>query len=146
MHRLLGLLILILVSGCSGGKPPFLMVQFCLKDSSDADQFISLMKSISVSHEMTFIDRSSLSQKELKELKVSPNYRLIDISGSDRDGVGWGGGNFALSEYEIAIGFSEGTNPERARQFSEEVISMLGEKWHVHRLPPNKGATPMCEP
>lgn len=146
MHRLLGLLFLILISSCGGGRPPFLMVQLCLKDSSDMDQFMSLMKSISASNGMTFIDRSSLTRKELKELKVSPNYRIINISGDDGSGVGWSAGNFALSGHEIAIGFSEGANPERARQFSEEVINVLNQKWDVHRVPPNKGATPICKP
>lgn len=108
-------------------------------------EFIKRMKIISESNEMKFIDRSEVSQKELANLKVNPDYPLINISAKDKNRVGWGASNFSLSAYEVVIGFSEGSDPAYARIFAQKVINQLGTEWQVYKVPSGRGAMPICQ-
>ena len=102
------------------------------------------MKEISVAHGMKFTDRSTETNRELTTLKVKPNYEVINISAMRHDGVSWGAGNIGLSEFEVSIGFGQGSNPPAAHEFANSVIATLEQKWHVYRVPQNRGAFPRC--
>jgi hypothetical protein len=54
-------------------------------------------------------------------------------------------GNLGLPGYQVALGFSEGSNPSDAHRFAQMVVSKLEEHWHVEIVPdPAKsGALPM---
>lgn len=137
---------LILFSGCAG-KRPFLMVQLCLKNGQNVAKFTEMMKSISQSQHMEFTDGRVATQKDLIKRKVRLNYPLIYIGAYRKDGVGWEGGNLGLSAYEVALGFSEGSNPAGAHQFADLVVGELKRQWLVYVVPPSRGALPMksCE-
>lgn len=140
------ILVLGLLSGCVG-KRPFLMVQLCLGDEQNDAVFMGMMKSIAQSQHMEFIDGSAATQKDLIKLKVNPKYRLIYIGVKRSDGVGMEGGNLGLSAHEVALGFSEGSNPAEAHRFADMVVATLKQKWPVYVVPPGRGALPMksCE-
>jgi len=140
------LLLLSLFSGCTG-KHSFLMVQLCLRNEQNVAVFTEMMKSISQSQRMDFTDGGVITQKGLTKLKTSPNYPLIYVGANRKDGVGWEGGNLGLSAYEVALGFSEGSNPADARRFADLVISELNKRWSVYVVPTGRGALPMksCE-
>lgn len=124
-------------------QDPFLMVQLCLRDTSGVASFESMMRSISESQHMAYGDRSIESQKELTALHVSPNYKLINIAADRSDGVGWGAGNLGLSAYQVAIGFSAGSNPAAAHRFANIVVDRLKQRWHVYVVPAGHGALPL---
>jgi hypothetical protein len=136
------LFLLSLFSGCAG-KRPFLTVQLCLHNKQNVAVFTEMMKSISQSQHMEFTDGGVTTQKDLIKLKVSPNYSLIYMGANRKDGVGWEGGNLGLSAYEVALGFSEGSNPADAHRFSDLVISELKKRWPVYVVPLGHGALPM---
>jgi hypothetical protein len=119
------------------------MVQMCLGDEKGAALFMSTMKGIAQSQNMAFIDGSRKNQEDLVQLKVSPNYRLIDIGIERKDGVGLSAGNVGLSAYEVAIGFSEGSNPVEAHQFTDVTVGTLKQAWDVHVVPSGQGAFPL---
>jgi len=136
-------LILFALPSCVG-KGPFLQVQLCLHDQTSANLFIQMMKEISVAHGMKFTNRSTETNRELKTLNVKPNYEVMNVSGIRKDGVSWGAGNTGLSEFEVSIGFGEGSNPSAAHEFANAVTKALEQKWPIYRVHKNQGAFPRC--
>jgi hypothetical protein len=55
----------------------------------------------------------------------------VNIGAYDNDGVGFGGGNLGMPDYQVSIGFSEGDDPLRARALVRRVVAILGKRWHV---------------
>src|ERR1700683_5840765 len=55
-----------LLSGCSSGKPPALMVQLCLQNDQGVSDFQDIMQSVASSEHMKFIDVSADTQEKLK--------------------------------------------------------------------------------
>jgi len=137
--------IAILIFACGtasawAGEGPFRIVQLCLRNANDVALFERVMRAISESKHMEYEDRSAASQRELIALGMSPSYTLINISADRADGVGWGAGNLGLHAYQVAIGFSRGSNPTAAHQFADLVVKRLKQKWLVHVVPPGRGA------
>ena len=131
-----------MLSGC-GGQRPFLMVQICLGDDQNVVLFENTLMVIAQSQNMTYIDGSKDTQKKLVQMDVSPNFRVIDIAVDGKDGVGMGAGNQSLSAHEVAVGFSEGSNPAGAQQFAQLVVERLQQRWPVSTVPQGRGAFPM---
>lgn len=132
-----------MLSGCTARQDNFLTVQLCLHDEQNLVSFINIMKSTSQSQGMDYGDNSAETQKGLTKLGVSPNYQVINIAAENKNGVGWAAGNLGLSAYEVALGFSEGTNPAEAHRFADKVVATLKQKWPVYVVPPSRGALPM---
>ena len=143
LRLFLAALILFALPSCIG-KGPFQQVQLCLHDRASTDLFIQIMKEISLAHGMKFTDRSIETNRELTTLNVKPNYEVMNISGIGKDGVSWGAGNTGLSEFEVSIGFGEGSNPSGAHAFANAVIDALEQRWDIYRVPENQGAFPRC--
>ena len=132
-----------MLSGCTAHQDTFLTVQLCLHDEQNLVSFIHIMKSTSQSQGMDYGDRSAATQRELTTLNVNPNYKVINIAAENKDGVGWAAGNLGLSAYEVAVAFSEGTNPTEAYRFADMVVATLKQKWPVYVVPNSRGALPM---
>lgn len=130
------------LSGCVG-KRPFLIAQLCLGDEQNVALFMNTMKSIARSQHMDFIDGSEATQRDLVSQGVSPNYPLIYIGVKGKNGIGTEGGNLGLSAYEVALGFTEGSNPAAEHRFANMVVGTLKQRWQVYVVPPNRGALPM---
>jgi hypothetical protein len=138
--------------GCTPGKRPFLMVQLCLRDQRNLALFTSMMKSVAQSENMVFIDRSAATEVELRSTdrvleKLKQNTPIINLGIQGKDGVGMSAGNLGLPNYQVALGFSEGSNPSEAHKFADVVVKRLEEQWHVETVPAGAGARPMktCE-
>jgi hypothetical protein len=139
---------LALLFGCTPGKPPLLMVQLCLKDDQGVSEFMSVMRSIAHSENMTFVDGGADTQTELKI--VGAKMDKLDTAGSviniglDRGGYTFMmGGNLGLPTYQVALGFSADPNPSEARRFADVVVKRLGTHWKVEAVPAGIGALPM---
>lgn len=131
-----------LLSACEG-KHPFLVVQLCLRDDRDAAQLTEVIESIARSENLRYIDRGASTQKELVRQNSSPPYKLIYFGVKGEGGIGLEGGNLGLSAYEVAIGFSEGTNSQRSHKFADAVIEAISKKWKISVVPADRGAMPM---
>jgi len=130
------------MSGCVG-KHPFLTIQLCLGDKKNTEQFIQIMKTISIERNMRYIDRSEITQKELIAVGSDPGFRVMNISAVGPSNTGWAAGNTGLSEYEVSVSFSEGNDIDGAREFANETVSTLRKAWPVYVVPSDRGAMPM---
>lgn len=134
--------------GCAPGKRPFLIVQLCLGDERNLAGFTSMMRSIAQSEGMKFVDGSAETKKDLKAIGAPHQTGPVINMGFDRDdGVGLMAGDLGSSDYQVAVGFSEGSNPSDAHAFADRVVGRLKTRWHVDTVPAGKGAFPMqtCE-
>jgi hypothetical protein len=63
-----------------------------------------------------------------------------------RDGVGLTVTNLGLPGYQVAVGFSEGSNSVDAHRLAQMVKSKLAEHWHVEDVPnpATSGAFPIA--
>ena len=143
LRLFIAVLMLLALPGCIG-KGPFQQIQLCLHDRASTHLFIETMKEMSVAHGMRFIDRSADTSRELTALNANPNYTVMNISGIGDDGIGWAAGNTGLSEFEVSIGFSEGSNPSAAHEFANAVVKTLEKTWHIYHVPKNQGVSPRC--
>src|SRR5262245_60318024 len=118
--------------GCTG-KRPFLIVQLCLSNGAGVTEFIREMKSIAVLEKMEFLDNSANTKRNLEVLSYSGSERadgspVINIGVLRSDGLGVGGGNLSLPGYQVALGFSVGSDDAEAREFANRVIKRLGQR------------------
>ena len=144
MLRFLTIALILLALPSCVGKRPYKQVQLCLHNRASSHLFVQMMKEMSVAHGMKFTDRSAETNREMTTLKVKPAYEVMNISAIRHDGVSWGAGNTGLSEFEVSIGFGEGSNPTAAHEFANAVIGALEKEWHVFHVPKDRGAFPRC--
>ena len=141
--------ILVGLEGCSPGRAPFRMVQFCLAGPQEIPAFTSFMDEIAQQSRLEFTDRSGQADDELRSLasdnhNVPLNGRLLNI-GADRSGeVSFSACNLGLPANQIVVGFN-GKNVSAARQFATAVIEKLSAHWHVHQVPAGQGAKPLAD-
>ena len=84
-----------MLGGCSKGKLPSRMVQFCLQGPEEMASFTSFMDSIAQEYRMEFSDGSGETEAELLQMngKTSIPHPYLNI-GADRNGdFGFGAGN-----------------------------------------------------
>jgi len=145
--RLMLLLLMLLVSSScvNNSVNPSQMVQFCLGDENDVDKLIDLLERAASANDMKFINRSSASQLELSRLKKDPGYRVINISASRSDGLGFAAGNLGLGAHEIAIGFTNGTSTEESTKFVQSIMNILRSRWSVRPIAEGHGAMKSSE-
>jgi len=147
-RRLLGLtLATTCIYGCSEGKHPFRMVQFCLADTQEIPAFTSFMNEIAQEYRMEFTDRSGQTADELRSLasdnkNVPVNDRAVNIGADRGSDFSFGAGNLGLPARQIAIGFN-GSNLETAKPFADDVVKRLATRWRIHEVPQGRGALPL---
>jgi hypothetical protein len=150
-RKLFGACVLVIVSfllaGCALGKRPFLMVQMCLSNAKGIDEFIRELKSVAAAEKLKFVDNSGNAERELKEVgyagrERTGGSRVIDVRVIRNDGMGIGASNVGLPGYQVAMGFSEGSDPSEAHRFADAVIKRLEQHWRVEKVPPGTGALP----
>lgn len=133
--------------GCGSGKRPFLIAQVCLRNAEDLSAFISEMQMIAQSEGKQLVDNSTTTQKELNAsghpVEGARTRPVINMGIQRGDGVGLTVGNLGLPGYQIAVGFSEGSNRHDAHRFADEVIKRLGQRWRVESVPAGTGAKGM---
>lgn len=135
------------LAGCSEGKPPFRMVQFCLTGPQEIPAFTSFMNEIAQEKRMEFFDRSGQTQDELRSLastnkSVPVNDRAVNIGATRESDFSFGASNLGLPARQIAIGFN-GDNLEAGQAFANEVVKKLSTRWRVHEVPEGRGALPL---
>jgi len=135
------------LSGCSGGKGPFRIVQFCLTGPNEIPAFTAFMNEIAQENRMQFFDRSGQTHDELQSLasdnkNVPVNERAVNIGAHQGDDFSFGAGNLGLPARQIAIGFN-GNDLGAARAFSNAVVKKLSTRWRVHEVPEGRGAAPL---
>lgn len=133
---------------CTGGSYPFLMVQLCLGDEANLAAFTREMQSIAAAESMRFIDgseetRASLASIDKQGLSHDPGGPVIHMGVERDDGVGVTAANLGLNGYQVALGFSGGSQPADAALFARRVVDRLSERWRVQTVPAGQGAFPL---
>ena len=151
--RFFGLIVcaVTLLAGCSEGRAPFRMVQFCLAGADEIPAFTSFMNEIAQEYRMEFGDRSRQTQAELHSLasdneNVPVNERAVNIFADHGGEFNFGAGNLGMPVEQIVIGFN-GTNDQEAKKFADAVVARLSARWQIHEVPQGQGAKPLdhCE-
>ncbi len=138
----------LLLTGCSPGKRPFLMVQMCLLNEQGVGEFVDELKSVASEEKLEFTDNSSNAQRELKEVGYAGHERtggsrVIDIRVVREDGMGIGAANVGLPGFQMAMGFSEGSSAAEAQNFANRTLARFKKRWLVELVPSGAGAKPM---
>jgi hypothetical protein len=139
-----------LLHGCTEGKRPFLIVQMCLGDKQSLSEFTSMMQLIAQAEQMTFTDDSVQTKKDLEVIGALPKSGpVINMSIDGKGGIGLMVSQLDSHDYQVAVGFSEGSNPSAAHAFAGRVVERLKTHWHVDTVsnPAEQGAVPKkkCE-
>lgn len=142
------LLAAIILSSCAPGKRSFLTVQMCLTDRQDLTVLIGELRSIANEKHMRFVDASASTQRDLRaagNINVDKMLRnpVINLRLEGTDGVGLIVGNLGLPRNQVAVGFTEGHDPQEAQRFSRLVVDRFAKRWHLHIVPREQGAKPM---
>ena len=137
------------LSGCGTGKRPFLIAQVCLRNDQDVAAFEREMSSIAGVEGARFIDGSANTQKGLEAIdnphvnKILMSRPLVNIGFDIGEGVGVTAGNLGMPGYQVALGFSEGSNSTNAHRLANAVVGKLAEHWRVETQSGNTGAKGM---
>ena len=142
------------LEGCTAEKRPFLIAQICLASSQDLSDFTRELQSIAQLQRGRFIDRSADTKKGLAAIGYASAERtkgspVVNMGVDLGQGVGVTVSNLGLPGFQVALGFSEGSQPREAHRFAEAVIERLETRWRVRTVPNPavSGAHPMpgCE-
>ena len=137
-----------LLASCQlGAEREFRAVQICVHDESGVAELKALLRALASSEQMNFVDGSAQTTQDLaaiarKRGKPPPSIPVLNVGVERGDSMGLTAGNLGLPRYQIAIGFTQGSDQRAARAFSDRVVSALGQHWSVEALPAGRGALP----
>jgi hypothetical protein len=149
-YVLVGIALAAVLIGCGSGKRAFAIQEVCLKNAEDLSAFTREMQLIAQSERAKFLDRSANTQRELDTtghpVEGARTRPVVNMGFYRRDGVGLTVTNLGLPGYQVAVGFSEGSNSADAHRLAQMVMSKLAEHWHVETVPSpaTSGAFPMA--
>ena len=138
----------LMLSGCTDGKEgPFLTAQLCVQDKAGIVQLIDELKAVAISRGMRFVDNSADTERDLGTVGYAGRERAdgsptINVAVERGDGMGVGAVNVGLPGYQVALGFTEGSDGLETQRFADEVIAKLEKQWQLERLPTGSAALP----
>lgn len=140
--------ITIFVEGCSPAQEAFRSVQICVVDERGVAELKDLMRATAASEHLQFIDNSAQQGSDLKAMGADKLLKrdvslAIDFHIEGNSGMGVTAGNLGLPPYQVAMGFTEGSDPADVRRLSARLIQALSQRWQVETIPAGKGAMPM---
>lgn len=140
---------LLFLLGCAQGSRPFLIVQLCVHDRAGVSQLVGDLKELATSEHMEFFDNSANTARDLKNTGYRGRERsdgspVVNVGVLRKDGLGVGGGNLGLPGYQVALGFSKGSNDAESRRFANEVVRRLQRRWRVEIVPSGSTAKPLA--
>lgn len=137
-----------LAAGCQpSGQTAFLEVQVCLEDREGISEFKSIMRQTAAETGLAYIDGSERSEESSK-IRGVYEFPIIHVAINGKSGLGVTAANMGLSEFEAALGFTEGKSPEVARDLANRLTRKLEERWELRTVPAEQGAVPLehCSP
>lgn len=107
------------------------------------------LKDEALSREMQFLDLSADTERDVKIVGYSNEERadgspLVHLVVVRDDGMSVGATNIGLPGYQIALGFTEGSDPLETQHFTDDVIERLEKHWLVDRLPAGSAVLPQA--
>lgn len=138
------LMVALWLPSCSVGEHPYVMVQVCVENKAGVERFKQTLQSMARDERMRYVDRSDASERELQVLDAlkRPRGTLVNVGVIGNEGHSLGAGNLGLNTYDIAVGFSHGSDREAGFEFSNRVIAQLEQHWTVKTVSKGSGAFP----
>jgi hypothetical protein len=138
----------VFLQGCMRAQESFLSIQMCVVDQPGVAQLKSMMRAIAKSENLEFIDNSAQQGSDLKTMGADKLLKrdaalAIDVHIEGEGGMGVSAGNLGLPPYQVALGFTEGSDSVKAHRLSDRLVKGLSQRWHVEKVPQGKGALPM---
>jgi hypothetical protein len=132
--------LLALLSACSSGTHGFRVAKICVTNKEDALRLVHEMKQIANEEKMEFLDGSAATARGAEIIGYADPGRAdgsvtIHIAVERIDGMGVTVANFGLPGYQMAIGFSEGSNRSEGTRFADKVIDRLSRLGRLEELP-----------
>ena len=129
-----------LLSGCSSGKPPALMVQLCLQDDQGVSDFQNLLQSVAATEHMNFVDVSADTQEKLKIIhakyaKLATPASVINVYIESDSRLVVTADNIDLPTYQVSVDFTGGLSPVDKQRFIDILIPQLRARWQVDTVP-----------
>lgn len=148
--RMMIVLTIVAVSliGCMDGRErPFLMAQVCVRDKAGMVELVDALKAIAAEKRLRFADNTAAAQRDLKTVGYADRDRAdgspaLNVAVERHDGLGVGATNLGLPGYQVALGFTEGTDKGETERFTNDVIATIEKHWVVERLPAETRALP----
>lgn len=140
----------ILIAACTTAQGNNRIIQFCLYDTAGVDDLRSVLGSFADAQSMTFIDNSAQTQADLQQ--IGPNSGplpegepLINMGINGPGGLGVTAGNLGLPGYQVALGFTEGGDATKGKEFADALVRELDQRWELVevRNPDSRGAFPL---
>ena len=106
------------------------------------------MRTVAQSENLQFIDNSAQQGSDLKAMGADKLLKhdasfAIDLHIEGKGGMGVTAGNLGLPPYQVALGFTEGSDAAKAHKLSDQLTRELSQRWHVESVPQGMGALPM---
>ena len=140
----------ILIAGCGAAQRNNRVVQFCLYDTAGINDLRSVMQEFADAQSMPFIDNSAQTQAELQRIGVDSRplpegEPLINMGINGPGGLGVTAGNLGLPGYQVALGFTKGTDAAKGKAFADALVRELDQRWELVEVPnpDERGAFPL---
>ncbi len=106
------------------------------------------MRTVAQFENLKFIDNSAQQGSDLKAMGADKLLKrdaslAIDLHIEGKGGMGVTAGNLGLPPYQVALGFTEGSDAAKAHRLSARLVRALSRRWHVETVPQGMGAVPM---
>jgi hypothetical protein len=126
------------VGGCGEGQRPFVIGSMCLRDARGLEEFKRVVESIAVEEGGDFVDGSARTDEELRDIGKPRDVSwapAVNMGVELSRGVGMTAGNLGLPGYQVGVGFTAGSNPQKAHEFAARALAKIQSKWEVTFVP-----------
>lgn len=132
------------LTACSREQSAFEQVQICAEDERGVAELKNVMQAVAQAENLRFIDNSPSQTRDLGKVGADRDVsHAIDLHIEGEGGLGVTAGNLGLPTYQVGLGFTEGSDPAKARHLANHLISGLSQHWSVQRVPSSQGILPM---
>jgi hypothetical protein len=120
----------------------------CVVDDPGVAALKGLMRATAATEHLQFIDNGAQEGSDLKATGADKLLKrdaslAIDLHIEGKGGLGATAGNLGLPPYQVALGFTAGSDAAKAHQLAARLIRALSQRWKVETIPAGKGAMPM---
>jgi hypothetical protein len=140
--------IFLCLQGCSPTQESFLTIQTCVVNQQGVALLKSTMHAVAKAENLEFIDNSLQQGSELKMMGAEERLKrdaalAIDVHIDGAGGIGVTASNLGLPSYQVAVGFTNGSDAAKAHLLARRLVQALSKQWQVETIPQGSGVSPM---
>lgn len=125
----------------------FLLLQVCPVKRHEVQTLANILRVAATRESLRYVDNSGRTQASLRAMGAKVDLprdlsKVVDLHIEGDDGLGVTAGNLGLHTAQIAIGFSAGREPAKARRLADNITKQLSQYWKVRTLDKDAGVLP----